>query len=210
MPAVVVLYCMYKYAQRKTIMNKLITLKDMSLAKRLSFTALFAALCCVATVLISIPLPASGYFNTGDVFVLLSAWCLGPIYGVAAAGIGSALGDLFLGYALYAPVTFVVKGLTAFVACCTCWLFKKAIRKHSLDSICRVLSAILGELLMIAGYFLFECVLYGVFGAAPNLLGNTLQAVCCTVCATIIVSALYNVKAVRKIFPPLKGLYAQA
>ena len=111
-------------------MNKLITLKELSISKRISFTALFAALCCVATVLITIPLPASGYFNTGDVFVLLSAWCLGPIYGVAAAAIGSALGDLFLGYALYAPVTFFVKGLTAFVACASCWFFKKLIRKH--------------------------------------------------------------------------------
>ena len=192
-------------------MNKIITLKDLSLAKRLSFTAMFAALCCVATVLISIPLPASGYFNTGDVFVLLSAWCLGPIYGVAAAAIGSALGDLFLGYALYAPVTFFVKGLTAFIACVTCWFFKKLIKKHSLDSVSRVISAIFGELMMIAGYFLFECVLYGVLGAAPNLLGNSLQAACCTVCATLIVTALYNVKVVRKIFPPLKGLYvAQA
>ena len=54
-------------------MHKLISLKGMSIAKRLTFTALFAALCCVATVIITIPLPASGYFNTGDVFVLLSA-----------------------------------------------------------------------------------------------------------------------------------------
>ncbi len=191
-------------------MNKLITLKELSISKRISFTALFAALCCVATVLITIPLPASGYFNTGDVFVLLSAWCLGPIYGVAAAAIGSALGDLFLGYALYAPVTFFVKGLTAFVACVSCWFFKKLIRKHQLDSVCRVISAILGEILMVLGYFLFETVLYGVYGALPNILGNSLQAACCTVCAVLLVSALYNVKAVRNTFPPLKGLSVQA
>ena len=182
----------------------------MSISKRIAFTALFSALCCVATVLITIPLPASGYFNTGDVFVLLSAWCLGPIYGVVASAIGSALGDLFLGYALYAPVTFFVKGLTAFVACVACWFFKKLIRKHQLDSICRVISAILGELVMILGYFLFETVLYGVYGALPNILGNGLQAICCTVCATLLVSALYNVKAVRNVFPPLKGLSVQA
>ncbi len=186
-------------------MNKIITLKGMSLAKRLTFTALFAALCCVATVLITIPLPASGYFNTGDVFVLLSAWCLGPIYGVAAAAIGSALGDLFLGYALYAPVTFVIKGLVAFLSCIVCWFFKKLIKKQRLDFLPRIFSAVIGELVMIAGYFLFETILYGFYGALPNVLGNSLQAVCCGVCAVFIVSALYAVKSVRNFFPPLKG-----
>ena len=186
-------------------MHKLITLKGMSLAKRLTFTALFAALCCVATVLITIPLPASGYFNTGDVFVLLSAWCLGPIYGVIAAAVGSALGDLFLGYALYAPVTFVLKGLVAFIACIVCWFFKTLIKKQSLDFLPRIFSAVLGELIMIVGYFFFEMILYGFYGALPNVLGNGLQAACCTICAVLLVSALYNVKTVRNFFPPLKG-----
>ncbi|MBQ7923833.1 MAG: ECF transporter S component [Clostridia bacterium] len=186
-------------------MHKIITLKGMSIAKRLTLTALFAALCCVSTVLITIPLPASGYFNTGDVFVLLSAWCLGPIYGVVAAAVGSALGDLFLGYAIYAPATFLVKGLDAFIACCICWFFKKLIRKQALDFLPRIFSAIFGELIMILGYFLFEILLYGLYGAFPNVLGNSLQAVCCTVCAVLVVSALYNMKAVRDFFPPLKG-----
>ena len=186
-------------------MHKIITLKGMSLSKRLTLTALFSALCCVSTVLITVPLPASGYFNTGDVFVLLSAWCLGPIYGVLGAAIGSALGDLFLGYAIYAPATFVIKGLDAFVACFICWGLKKIIRKQALDFLPRILSAIAGELVMIFGYFLFESILYGFFGAIPNILGNGLQAVCCIACATLIVSALYNMKSVRNFFPPLKG-----
>ena len=51
-----------------------------SAAKRLAFTALFAALCCVGTMFIVIPLP-HGYFNAGDVFVLLAGWCMGPVFG---------------------------------------------------------------------------------------------------------------------------------
>ena len=60
-------------------MKKSVLLLHISLSKRLAFAALFAALCCVSTVVITVPLPASGYFNTGDIFVLLSAWCLGPV-----------------------------------------------------------------------------------------------------------------------------------
>lgn len=44
-----------------------------------------------------------GYVNLGDCAVLMSAWVLGPLYGGAAAGIGSALADLLSGYAHYVP-----------------------------------------------------------------------------------------------------------
>ena len=67
--------------------------------KTLVFAALLAALVCVATMVIQIPSPANGYVNLGDCFVLLSGWLLGPLHGAAAAGIGSMMADLFLGYA---------------------------------------------------------------------------------------------------------------
>ena len=41
---------------------------------------------------------------------------LGAVLGFLAAGLGSALADLFSGYVVYAPVTFVIKGLMAFIA----------------------------------------------------------------------------------------------
>ena len=52
--------------------------------RNLIYTAVFAALCCVATLCIAIPLPY-GYVNAGDIFVLLSGVCLGPILGGIAA-----------------------------------------------------------------------------------------------------------------------------
>ena len=66
---------------------------------RLILAALFAALTCAATMLIHIPMPATnGYINLGDCVVLLSAFFLGPVYGMAAGGIGSMLADLLLGW----------------------------------------------------------------------------------------------------------------
>ena len=146
-------------------------------AKQISFAAAFAALCCVSTMLITIPLPASGYFNTGDVFVLLSAWFLGPLYGSFAAAVGSALADVFCGFPLYAPATFFVKGLDAFVAYLVWAFLKKLIKRDSLDFLTRAVGAIFGELLMVLGYFAYECVLYGTFGAIPNVLGNTITSI---------------------------------
>ena len=126
-------------------------------AKQIVFTALFAALCCIGTLIIAIPLP-NGYFNTGDVFVLLSGWCLGPIYGSAAAAIGSALADVISGYSLYAPATHLIKGFNAFIAYTVCLFWKKCIKKESLDILSRAFSAVCGEAIMILGYFLFESI----------------------------------------------------
>ena len=44
--------------------------------------------------------------------ILLAAMVVGPL-AIPAAAIGSALADLFSGYALYAPATFAIKGLVA-------------------------------------------------------------------------------------------------
>ena len=51
---------------------------------------MFAALSCAATMVIQIPI-ATGYLNFGDGLCLLAGWILGPWYGFAAAGLGSAL-----------------------------------------------------------------------------------------------------------------------
>ncbi len=177
--------------------------KGVSPAKQISFAAAFAALCCVSTMLITVPLPASGYFNTGDVFVLLSAWFLGPFYGSFAAAVGSALADVFCGFPLYAPATFFIKGLDAFVAYLVWAFLKKLVKKDALDFLTRTVGAIFGELVMLFGYFAYECMLYGVFGATPNLLGNTLQGVCCLILAVSLCSALYPIKPVRRFFPLL-------
>ena len=84
--------------------------------RTLILAAMFAALTCVATMIIHIPSPIGGYFNLGDCMVLLSAFVLGPVWGTAAGGIGSALADVICGYFVYAPGTLVIKALRALAA----------------------------------------------------------------------------------------------
>lgn len=184
-------------------MKKVVSSRVRSISKQLAFTSVFAALCCIGTVLIVIPLP-TGYFNTGDVFVLLAGWCLGPLYGGIAAAVGSALADVISGYPLYAPATFIIKGVLAVIAFYVSALAKKAVSKEGLDFVPRVVSAIAGELFMVFGYFLFEFILYGFGGAVATLVGNGLQGLCCAPCAVVIISLLYPVKAVRNFFPYLR------
>lgn len=173
-----------------------------SIAKKLSFTALFAALCCVGTLVIVIPLPY-GYFNAGDIFVLLASWCLGPVFGSVAAAIGSSLADVLSGFLLYAPVTFVVKDVDALIAYFVWFIVKKFLFKGSADIAARIVSAVVAEAWMVLGYFAFESILYGIAGGAVSLAGNALQGGFAVVCGSVLIACLYKITPVRGFFPCL-------
>lgn len=135
--------------------------------KKLTFTGLMAALICVLTMFPHIPIPAgSGYIHLGDGMILLSAMVVGPL-AIPAAAIGSALADLFSGFALYAPATFAIKGLVALVA----WLLYR--RGHVVRTLIAFIAA---EALMVAGYFVFEWFVAREY-ALIDIIGNTIQGV---------------------------------
>ena len=139
--------------------------------QKIVISALFASLVCVTTMLVQIPSPLKGYLNLGDAIVLLSAWLLPPVYGAVAAGLGSALSDLFSGYALYAPATFLIKGAMALIAHA---LAARLAKKHKLLT-SRLCGGITAELIMILGYYLFESLLYGFGASLVNIPANALQ-----------------------------------
>jgi len=139
--------------------------------KRIVIAAMMAAMVCVATMVINIPSPMNGYINLGDCAVLLSAFLLGPVYGGAAAGIGSMLADLLLGYAHYAPGTLIIKGLMAAAGAV---LFGRLRKKNAV--LACVASGICAELIMIAGYFAYAALLMGNgLSAAASIPGNAVQ-----------------------------------
>ena len=126
---------------------------------------------CGATLLltlISLPLPSGyGYVNLGDAGVFLCACLLPGGLGALAAGVGAALADLILGWAMYAPVTLLIKGITALLA-------GLAMRKTGRGAMPLSLACCL---LVPLGYFLFETVLLTAPVAAVNVLPNGFQAI---------------------------------
>lgn len=141
---------------------------------KICFAAMFAALIFVATKLIQVPTQTNGYLNFGDCFILVAAWTLGPAYGFAAAGIGSALVDL-MGYAQYVPGTFFIKGLMALAAALIVRAFIEKSGKPRLLGL--ILSGLTAEIIMIGGYYLYEATFlgYGFMGAPEGVPGNCLQ-----------------------------------
>ena len=145
-------------------------------------SALLAALVCVATMLIKVPSPLKGYLNLGDGIVLLCGWLLSPVYGFLAAGIGSALADLFAGYVIYVPATFVIKGLMAIVAYYGFRLLGKRIGNIP----AMVLAGVLAEIIMVLGYYVFEGFLYGFVESLVNIPANAVQGVAGIILGTVL------------------------
>ncbi len=141
--------------------------------RKIVMTALVAALTCVATMIIKIPSPLNGYINLGDAIVLIAGWIFSPLYAFLSAAIGSALADMFSGYFIYAPVTFVVKGLMALVA-----FYGFKILRRTLGGLpSRIISSVCAEIVMILGYFVFEGLLYGFVPSMANIPANGVQGV---------------------------------
>ena len=160
--------------------------------KKLVISALFAALTFVATMVIQIKLTANGFVNIGDCMVVTSGIFLGPVYGVLAAGIGSMLADIISGYFIYAPATFVIKALMAFL---TAVIFRKISKIN--DIIAAGVCALVAELVMILGYFLYEIPLYGIAPAVAGMPGNLLQAGFGFICSIVLYIALSKNKYIK-------------
>lgn len=138
--------------------------------KYICVSGLFAGLLALVTSLLRIPIPnTGGYVHLGDSILFLFATLLPNPYVALAAGIGSALADLFAGAALYLLPTFVLKALMAF-------LVAKIIQRSA--ELKRVLPALLlAEALMVLGYFFYELFIFGWAVAGVSAVYNLVQLV---------------------------------
>lgn len=134
----------------------------------IALTGLMGALVLVGTFM-NIPIPALGdktMIGLGNVFCILSGLLLGPVYGGAAAGIGSFIFDLTGPWASSAPFTLVFKFLMAFV----CGLIAYGGDKTAQNVKRLIIAAVLGSLTY--------CVLYlGKSYVEAALLGNAAGAI---------------------------------
>lgn len=105
----------------------------------------FIVLVTVATMIIPIPIPGGGFFNFGDVMIVFVGLYAGRKAGALAGGIGSAIADLLL-FPLFAPITFVVKGLEGYV----CGL------AHGKSGFLQFILPLAGSAIIVVGYFLGE------------------------------------------------------
>lgn len=165
-------------------------MKTKNTTQKIAVAALLAALTCVATMVIKIPSPMKGYLNLGDCVVLTAGWMLSPVYGFLAAGLGSALADLFSGYVVYAPATFLIKGLMALFA----RFVYKALCGKIYSSISRIISGVLAEIIMVLGYYIFEGFMYGFSASLVNVPANAVQGIAGLVLGFVLIKIFEKTK----------------
>jgi uncharacterized membrane protein len=129
--------------------------------------AAFATLAFVGTIILRIPIPATGgYFNLGDTFVMLAGLLYGPLVGGLVGMIGPAAADA-VGYPPYILATAVVKGLEGLV------VGYLSGGRHS-GAISKTVTALMAGILIIAGgYYLFEAVIYPALAGSVPFFGVT-------------------------------------
>lgn len=139
----------------------------------LVLVALFIALVALATMVINVPMIATrGFINVGDAVIFLSAVLMGPRVGLVAGGLGSALADILLGYAHWAPWTLVIKAVEGLIAA----VLGHAIYKKEQKVSGRVVGGlILSALWMVLGYYVAGGIMVGFKTALASVPGNLVQ-----------------------------------
>ncbi len=158
--------------------------------RRITLTALMAALIVVLTTVPRIPIPAtSGYVHLGDAGIAFAAYAFGPWVAMLAGGLGTALADL-MGYPQWAIFSLIVHGAQG-------WAMGQIVRK-TVNAGTIALSVIAGTAIVAAGYFAAGSILNGPVVAMTEILPNTLQGLS----GGIVGIPLYF--AVRQAYPPLR------
>ena len=160
--------------------------------KKIVLNGLMISLVCLATMAIQIPVPGTnGYVNIGDAIIFITSILFGPTPGMIAGGIGSALADILSGYTHWALFTLIVKGLEGYVV-------GFIINKFKNTSLNIILSTLLGSVIMVFGYFVFEAYLSGGFGVSLlSVPSNCIQGVVSIFLAVPLASSLINTKSVN-------------
>lgn len=120
--------------------------------------AALIALSALGTLLIRIPIPATtGYFNLGDVFVILAGLWLGPKRGALVGAIGPTIADA-AGFPQFILATLVTKGIEGFlVGAIGGGSSSRNLKRKTVAACC-------GGVVVVGGYFVFEAFIYPWLG----------------------------------------------
>ncbi|NSW90548.1 MAG: ECF transporter S component [Firmicutes bacterium] len=149
--------------------------------KKIVLNGVMIALVFLATFFTRIPGPVPpGYINFGDAVIIVTAVLLGKNSGFLAGALGSALADIVApGGVIFAPITFIVKGLEGYFVGRIAHYKREDIKANEEGNmeyktetgmeqsllhnksagkyeIRKVIAIIIGTLIMVAGYFIAE------------------------------------------------------
>lgn len=164
----------------------------MSKTKWLANASLFIALVFVATYAVQIPLPGlatGGLIHLGNVALFTIAIVFGKKFGAVSGAFGMALFDVLSPWVIWAPGTFIIRGIMGYA------VGKIAEGGKKRTMLRTFLAMLLPSIWMIFGYFVYNLMLYQDMPAAiASLPGDVTQIVMGIVIAFPVIQALERSK----------------
>lgn len=135
--------------------------------KKIVLNGVMIALVFLGTYLTRIPTPLpGGYFNLGDAVIMVAAITLGRKSGLIAGAIGSCLADIVTGGFIFAPITFIVKGLEGYFVGVIASMGQNNAKA---STAMKAVAVIVGAVIMVFGYFFAETYILGMFSTGFGL-----------------------------------------
>lgn len=156
--------------------------------------SLLTALVFIATKFINLRLPVSvngGLIHMGNTMLFMSAIVFGKNKGAIAGAFGMGLFDILSGWVIWAPFTFIIRGIMGYIVGYTAYLNNK----NGNNLIFNFIGILAASIFMIAGYYITEVILYGNLTAPiTSIPGNVIQLVVGAVIAIPLSAALKRTK----------------
>ena len=161
--------------------------------KLIVLNGLMVAFVCVATMVIQIPVPMTqGYVNIGDSIIFVTSIVFGPIPGMIAGGIGSALADILTGYSYWALFTLIIKGFEGYIV--------GIVVRNNATLIKNILATLLGTIIMVFGYLVFGTFLQGSFIVSlSSVPSNIIQGIVSMIIGIPLSSYLLNIRYIKSL-----------
>ncbi|WP_042275694.1 ECF transporter S component [[Clostridium] dakarense] len=140
-------------------------------------TSLLIALVFIATKFINIKLPISingGLIHLGNTMLFISSIVFGKKKGAISGAFGMALFDLVSGWTMWAPFTFIVRGIMGYIIGNIAWSNGKCGNNTATN----IFAVIISGIWMLIGYYITEVILYGNLTVPlTSIPGNITQVV---------------------------------
>lgn len=160
----------------------------------LIITAMLVALVFVSTFFIKFQLPIAsngGLVHLGTAMLFIASILFGPKKGALAGAIGMGLFDIVGGFAVWAPITIVSRGLQGYIVGKIAW--SKGRKGNSIAL--NLIATIVSMPFMIAVYYIGEGILYGNWIAPlASIPGDLVQNILGIIIAVPICVALKKVR----------------
>jgi uncharacterized membrane protein len=135
------------------------TVRSRVTTRDISQTGLLTALVFIATYFIQFKLPIfsqGGLVHTGTVVAYIAAVVFGPKKGALAGAFGMGIFDILSGWAIWAPFTFVIRGVMGYML----GKFAYANDKNGENIVYNIIGLVVSGAWMMGGYYLTEVFLY--------------------------------------------------